>query len=138
MVNSVLENETSHSRPKSANGLTSKKSSRRKRADEISSKDIGTRVQSPTKNTTKSIENVDTETLKACVIPSKNQLVDKMNKWSEFKLNIKRVDETNYVSTVSPCLLKMNGSKSYDNKLSHNLCSPTTPKKKFKKKSAME
>lgn len=51
----MSENETSHSRLKSPNGLTSNKSLRCKRADGISPKNISTRVKSSTNNTTKPV-----------------------------------------------------------------------------------
>ncbi|XP_060879783.1 origin recognition complex subunit 1 isoform X3 [Metopolophium dirhodum] len=51
----------------------------------------------------------------------------------EFKLNIKRVDESNYVSTLSPRLIKMTNEKLQDHK-SHEFSSlPATPKKNSRK-----
>ncbi|XP_016663797.1 origin recognition complex subunit 1 isoform X5 [Acyrthosiphon pisum] len=51
----------------------------------------------------------------------------------EFKLNIKRVDESNYVSTLSPRLIKMTNEKLQDHK-SHEFSSlPATPKTNSRK-----
>ncbi|XP_060879782.1 origin recognition complex subunit 1 isoform X2 [Metopolophium dirhodum] len=57
----------------------------------------------------------------------------KTTRTCEFKLNIKRVDESNYVSTLSPRLIKMTNEKLQDHK-SHEFSSlPATPKKNSRK-----
>ncbi|KAL4148949.1 hypothetical protein QTP88_003079 [Uroleucon formosanum] len=48
----------------------------------------------------------------------------------EFKLNIKRVDGSNYVSTLSPRLIKMTNEKLQDHELHEISSLPATPKKR--------
>ncbi|XP_026810827.1 origin recognition complex subunit 1 isoform X2 [Rhopalosiphum maidis] len=125
MVNSSSEkSSTPCTRLRLKNELSSsRRSLRYKNFNEISNECDSHNNSSKTK-TPQSTKKVDTVTE-----PNNRRLVeDTIIELCELKLNIKRVDESNYVSTLSPSMLKMTNEKLKDNGLDKFSSLPSTPK----------
>ncbi|XP_060838616.1 origin recognition complex subunit 1 isoform X3 [Rhopalosiphum padi] len=125
MVNSSSNKSTTPcTRLRLKNELSSsRRSLRYKSTNEISNECDSHNNSSKTK-TPKSTKKVDTVTE-----PNNRRLVeDTIIELCELKLNIKRIDESNYVSTLSPSMLKMTNEKLKGNGSDKLSSLPSTPK----------
>lgn len=127
MVNTSSEmNTTPCTRLRLKNELSSsRRSLRHKSTDEIPN-ECDSHTNSSKKKTpqsTKKVKNENDEDNRGVI----------NSKLCEIKLKIKRIDESNYISTPSPNTLKMTNRKLQGNKLHKVPCLPITPKKNSRK-----